>query len=203
MRVLVACEFSGTVRDAFIACGHDAVSCDVLPTEKPGPHLQCDIRTVDVTPYNLLIAHPPCTHLASSGARWFSHKQQEQEDALDLVRWFMCAPVERIAIENPVGVIGSRIRPPDQIIHPWQFGHNEEKTTCLWLKNLPNLQPTRIVAGREQRLYKLSPSPERAKLRSVTYQGIADAMAAQWGQTSYPVQLELLSSCRVSGKASL
>lgn len=198
MKVLVACEFSGTVRDAFIARGHNAVSCDVLPTEQPGPHLRCDIRTVDLTEYDLLIAHPPCTHLASSGARWFSQKRDEQEEALDFVRWFMCAPVERIAIENPVGVIGSRIRPPDQIIQPWMFGKGEVKTTCLWLKNLPRLRPTQIVPGREQRLWKLSPGEDRWKERSKTYQGIADAMAAQWGQACYPVQLELLSSTGVS-----
>lgn len=194
MKVLIACEFSGIVRDAFIACGHDAVSCDVLPTEQPGPHLRCDIRTVDLTQYDLLIAHPPCTHLASSGARWFEQKRREQEEALEFVRWFMCAPVERIAIENPVGVIGSRIRPPDQIIQPWMFGEGEVKTTCLWLKNLPRLHATQIVPGREQRLWRLSPSEDRWKERSKTYQGIADAMAAQWGQTAYPVQLELLLS---------
>lgn len=189
MKVLIACEFSGTVRDAFIARGHDAISCDVLPTEKPGPHLQCDIRTVDLSPFHLLIAHPPCTHLASSGARWFAQKLQEQEEALEFVRWFLCAPVERICIENPVGVIGSRIRPPDQIIQPWQFGHGEVKTTCLWLKNLPPLRPTHIVDGREQRCWRMSPSEDRWKERSKTYSGIAAAMADQWGDTCYPVQL--------------
>lgn len=189
MKVIIACEFSGVVRDAFRLRGHDAISVDLLPTEQPGPHLQCDIRTVDLRGYDLLIAHPPCTHLASSGARWFAQKRGEQEEALEFVRWFMRAPVERIAIENPVGVVGSRIRPPDQIIHPWQFGHNEEKTTCFWLKNLPALHPTRIVAGREQRVWRLPPSEDRWKERSKTYQGIADAMAGQWGMTTYPVQL--------------
>lgn len=200
-RVLIACEFSGTVRDAFLARGYDAVSCDVLPTEQPGPHLQCDIRTVDLTHYDLLIAHPPCTHLASSGARWFDQKRREQEEALEFVRWFMAAPVPRIAIENPVGVVGSRIRPPDQIIHPWQFGHGEEKTTCLWLKNLPMLRPTQIVEGREQRLWKLSPSEDRWKERSKTYQGIADAMAEQWGSTCYPIQLDWTAEAERAGVA--
>jgi len=194
MRVLVACEFSGTVRDAFIAAGHDAISVDLLPSEKPGPHLQRDIRAVDVGGYDLLIAFPPCTHLASSGARWWPAKRDEQKDALAFVAWLMCAQVPRIAIENPVGLIGSALRPPDQVIHPWQFGHGEEKITCLWLKNLPLLRPTSIVPGREQRLWRLSPSNDRAKERSRTYPGVAQAMAEQWGKVALPIQLDLYCS---------
>lgn len=194
MNVMVACEFTGTVRDAFLAQGHNAISCDLLPTEQPGPHLRGDIRHVDLTHYDLLLAHPPCTHLASSGARWFERKRQEQEEALDFVRWLMCAPVPRIAIENPVGVIGTRIRPPDQIIQPWQFGHGELKTTCLWLKNLPLLRPTQIVPGREQRIWKLPQSEDRWKERSKTFPGIAAAIADQWGRACTPIQLELMDA---------
>lgn len=189
MKVLIGCEFSGTVRDAFIAHGHDAISCDVLPTEKPGPHLQCDIRTVNFSQYDLAILHPPCTHLASSGARWFPQKQQEQAEALKFFRWCLCVPVARLAVENPVGVANTLIQPPTQIIQPWQFGHGEIKTTCLWLKNLPQLHPTIIAPGREQRCWKMPPSEDRWALRSKTYQGIADAMASQWGSVCSPIQL--------------
>lgn len=181
MKVLVACEFSGTVRDAFAARGHDAWSCDLLPTERPGQHLHCDVREVLDRKWDLMIAHPPCTHLAVSGARWFHLKQKEQAEALDFVRLLLDAPIEKIALENPVSIISSRVRKPDQIIQPWQFGHGETKATCLWLKNLPLLQPTEVVVGREARVHKMPPSPDRWKLRSITYQGIADAMAAQWG----------------------
>jgi len=180
MRVLIACEFSGIVRDAFLACGHDAISCDLLPTEKPGPHLQCDVRDVDLSRYDLMVAHPPCTHLAVSGARWMSGKDEQIRVPLEFVRWLMDAPVPRICVENPVSLIGSRIRPCDQLIHPWQFGHNEEKQTCLWLKNLPLLRPTNVVDGREQRIWRLSPSQDRWKERSRTFSGIAAAMATQW-----------------------
>lgn len=180
MKILVACEYSGTVRDAFIARGHDAISIDLLPTERPGPHIQGDVRDVRLADYDLMIAHPPCTHLAVSGARWFKDKATEQAAALEFVRWLMAAPIPW-AIENPISIISSRIRRPDQIIQPWQFGHGETKATCLWLNGLPPLQPTNIVAGREGRVWKLPPSPDRWKLRSATYQGIADAMASQWG----------------------
>jgi site-specific DNA-cytosine methylase len=149
MRVLIACEFSGRVRDAFIAKGHDAVSCDLLPTDEPGPHHQGDVRDLLVERWDLLIAHPPCTHLAVSGARWFKDKKEEQKEALDFVRLLLDADIERIALENPISVISSKIRKPDQIIQPWQFGHGETKATCLWLKNLPLLLPTNIVEGRE------------------------------------------------------
>ena len=181
MRVLVACEYSGTVRDAFRARGHDAMSCDLLPTERPGPHYQGRVQDVINIGWDLMIAHPPCTHLAVSGARWWSDKQDEQRAALDFVRLLMDAPVPRIAIENPVSKISTAIRKPNQIVQPWQFGHGETKATCLWLKGLPLLVPTQVVDGREARIHKMSPGPDRWKERSRTYQGIADAMAAQWG----------------------
>lgn len=182
MKVLVACEYSGTVRDAFIAAGHEALSCDLLPTDIPGPHYQGDVRDVLHDGWDLMIAHPPCTHLAVSGARWFKDKQAEQAEALDFVRLLLDAPIERIALENPISVISSRIRKPDQIIQPWQFGHGETKATCLWLKGLPKLTPTDIVDGREARVHKLPPSADRWKIRSTTYKGIAEAMAQQWGK---------------------
>lgn len=181
MKVLVACEYSGTVRDAFIRAGHDAVSCDLLPTDVPGPHYQGNVLDVIGNGWDLMIAHPPCTHLAVSGARWFKHKQREQQEALEFVQTLMDAPIERIAIENPISIISSRIRKPDQVIHPWQFGHGETKATCLWLKNLPLLKPTNIVDGREPRIHRMSPSPDRWKERSKTYAGIAEAMSLQWG----------------------
>jgi len=183
LRVLVACEFSGIVRDAFIAAGHDAVSCDLLPSELPGPHLRADIRDVLELygPFDLMVAHPPCTFLAVSGARWFAGRRQEQADALAFVSLLMDAPIPRIAIENPVSVISSRIRKPDQIVQPWMFGEPFQKTTCLWLKGLPQLVPTDIVEGREQAVWREAPSPDRWKNRSRTYPGFARAMAAQWG----------------------
>ena len=181
MKVLVACEYSGVVRDSFIKQGHDAISCDLLPTEQLGPHYEGDVLDILNDDWDLMIAHPPCTHLAVSGARWFKDKQEEQKEALDFVRVLLDAPIKHIALENPVSIISSKIRKPDQIIQPWQFGHGETKKTCLWLKNLPLLQPTKIVEGREQRIWKMPPSKDRWKLRSITYQGIADAMAEQWG----------------------
>jgi len=180
MRVLVGCEFSGVVRDAFIARGHDALSCDLLPTERPGPHYQGDIRDVLDHQFQLAIFHPPCTHLASSGARWFANRKPQQLAALEFVRLLLDAPIPKIALENPVGVISTRIRKPDQIIQPWQFGHGETKATCLWLKGLSPLVPTNIVSGREARIHHMPPSADRGKLRSITYSGIADAMAKQW-----------------------
>lgn len=190
MNVIIACEFSGIVREAFRARGHSALSVDLLPTEQLGWHFQGDIRTVlgaagrslgDGWTPDLMIAHPPCTHLAVSGARWFKEKEQEQKEALNFVRMLLTAPVPRIALENPISVISSKIRKPDQIIQPWMFGHGETKATCLWLQNLPKLKPTNIVAGREGRVWKLGPSPDRWKERSRTLQGIAEAMAEQWG----------------------
>jgi hypothetical protein len=181
MRVLVACEYSGTVRDAFIRTGHDAMSCDLLPTDVPGPHYQGNVLNVIGDGWDLMISHPPCTHLAVSGARWFKEKQKEQAEALEFVRLLLAAPIPSIALENPVSIISSRIRKPDQVIQPWQFGHGETKATCLWLKNLPLLKPTNIVEGREARIHRMPPSPDRWKERSKTYAGIAAAMAEQWG----------------------
>jgi hypothetical protein len=181
MRVLIACEYSGVVRDAFINNGHDAMSCDLLPTDVPGNHYQGDVFDVINDNWDLMIAHPPCTHLAVSGARWFKDKVKEQAESLEFVRRLMDAPINRIAIENPISIISSRIRKPEQIIQPWMFGHGETKATCLWLKNLPKLTPTDIVEGREARIHKMSPGPNRWKERSKTYQGIAIAMANQWG----------------------
>lgn len=180
MRVLVACEFSATVREAFRAKGHDAWSCDLLPSEVTGHHIQGDVRDVLDWDWDMLIAHPPCTHLAVSGARWFKGKEREQAEALDFVRLLLDAPILHIALENPISVISSRIRKPDQIIQPWQFGHGEVKATCLWLKNLPPLVPTNIVDGREPKVHRMSPGPDRWKERSRTFAGIAKAMAEQW-----------------------
>ena len=184
MKVLVACEFSGAVRDAFTSLGHYAVSCDLLPSETAGFHYQGDVRDILNEGWDLMIAHPPCTHLAISGARWFGEKQREQQESLEFVKLLLSAPVPRIALENPVSVISSKIRKPDQVIHPWQFGHGESKTTCLWLKGLPKLRPTKIVGGREMRIWKLPPSSDRWKERSRTLSGIASAMAVQWGKVS-------------------
>lgn len=186
MRVLVGCEFSGTVRDAFLRRGHDAMSCDLLPTEVPGPHYEGDVRDILFDGWDLAIFHPPCTHLAVSGARWFRDKQVEQAEALAFVRLLLDAPIPRIALENPVSVISSRIRKPDQIVQPWMFGHGETKATCLWLKHLPLLVPTDVVEGREARVHRMPPGPDRWKLRSKTYTGIAEAMARQWGGAVIP-----------------
>jgi hypothetical protein len=181
MKILVACEFSGVVRDAFISRGHDAISCDLLPTERHGPHFQGDVRDIIGNGFDLMIAHPPCTFLAVSGARWWKYRKIEQEEALAFVRFLMLAPIPKIGIENPISAISSHIRKPDQIIQPWQFGHGETKATCLWLKNLPPLIPTRIVPGREARIHKMPPGPDRSRERSRTFSGIAEAMACQWG----------------------
>lgn len=181
MRVLVACEFSGIVRDAFAARGHDAWSCDLLPTERPGQHIQGDVLEVLDDGWDLAVCHPPCTHLAVSGARWFKHKAKEQEEALRFVRALLDAPIPRIALENPISIISSRIRKPDQIIQPWQFGHGETKATCLWLKGLPPLVPTNVVSGRAARVHSEPPGPDRWKNRSRTFEGVAKAMSEQWG----------------------
>ncbi len=181
MRILVACEFSGVVRSAFRARGHDAWSCDLLPAEDGGAHIQGDCRDYMEDGWDLLIAHPPCTHLAVSGARWFKDKRAEQAEALDFVRFLLGAPIPRIALENPISIISSRERRPDQIVQPWQFGHSETKATCLWLHNLPPLRPTNVVEGREARVHREPPGPDRWKNRSRTFSGIASAMADQWG----------------------
>ena len=196
MRVLIACEYSGAVRDAFRAAGHDAMSCDLLPSEVPGPHYQGDVRDVLGDGWDLMVAHPPCTYLSVSGMHWTRRglrDPQLTEDALDFVRLLLAAPIPRIALENPVSIISTRIRRPDQIVQPWQYGHDASKTTCLWLKNLPALQPMqiiepRIVNGRRRWANqtdggqnRLSPSADLWKRRSATYAGIAGAMANQWG----------------------
>jgi|13_taG_2_1085334.scaffolds.fasta_scaffold72945_2 hypothetical protein len=204
MKVLIACEYSGAVRDAFIKQGHDAMSCDLLPTDVPGSHYQGSVTDVLNNGWDLMIAHPPCTYLAVSGNRWLYNKDgsrneerwDNRREALDFVRLLMNAPIERIAVENPVSVISSEIRKPDQIIQPWQFGDEAQKTTCLWLKNLPKLKPTKIVGKGEfvtfksgkkhpawyaEAFAKAKTKAERQKLRSKTFQGIADAMAEQWG----------------------
>lgn len=197
MRVLVACEYSGRVRDAFIALGHDAISCDLLPTDSPGPHHQGDVlQLLSRERFDLMVAHPPCTYLCSSGLHWNTRipgRAEKTEEALAFVRALFSADVPRIALENPNGCIGTRIRRADQVIQPWQFGADASKATGLWLKNLPRLQPTdivspRVVNGRERwgnqtdsGQNRLGPSEERWKIRSETYPGIAAAMAAQWG----------------------
>jgi site-specific DNA-cytosine methylase len=169
------------VRDAFIARGYDAWSCDLLPTEREGNHIQGNVLgLLDDVDWDLLLAFPPCTHLAVSGARWFKDKQVEQVEAIKFFKLLANANVPRIAIENPIRIMSRHYRKPDQIIQPWQFGHGETKATCLWLKNLPLLIPTEIVEGRKARVHREPPSPERWKNRSRTYQGIADAMAEQW-----------------------
>ena len=182
------CEFSGIVRDAFARRGHDAWSCDLLPSETRGQHFIGDAtellshrHALPVDRWDLMIAHPPCTHLSVSGARWFKEKRQEQKSALAFVQFLLDAPIPRIALENPISIISTRIRKPDQIIQPWMFGHPETKATCLWLKNLPKLVPTNIVEGRDNRVHREPPGPDRWKNRSRTLQGIANAMAEQWG----------------------
>lgn len=195
MRILIACEYSGTVRDAFAAKGHYAVSCDLLPTDAPGQHYQGDVFDIIDNNWDMMIAHPPCTYLSVSGMHWTARglrDPQLTEDALDFVRRLMAAPIPRIAIENPISVISSRIRKPDQIINPWQFGHDASKRTCLWLKDLPLLSPTKIIEPRivngkkrwanqtDSGQNRLPPSEDRWKIRSETYEGIAQAMAEQW-----------------------
>ena len=194
MRVLIACEFSGIVRDAFLRRGHSAFSADLLPCESTykqpddhglDRHFEGDILRHagclgDGWMPDLIIAFPPCTHLAVSGARWFKGKRAEQEKAIEFFMAMVNAPAPRVAVENPIGIMSTHYRKPDQIIQPWQFGHGETKATCLWLKNLPPLKPTKLVEGREPRVHHEPPSPERWKNRSRTYQGIADAMAEQW-----------------------
>lgn len=185
MRVLVACEISGRVRDAFRSRGHDAYSCDILPSDNEF-HIQCDVREILHHKWDLMIAHPPCTDLAVSGARWFKSKLEKDPDcqkkALDFVRVLMYNTIPRICVENPVSIISTHIRKPDQIIQPWQFGHGETKATCLWLKNLPLLKPTKLVEERDNRIHFMSPGPNRGAERSVTYEGIAEAMAEQWSK---------------------
>ena len=186
MRVLVACEYSGRVRDAFRRRGHFAMSCDLLECEADAEfHYQGPVQDIINDDWDLMVAHPPCTHLAVSGSRHFYRKQREQAEALDFVRFLMDSPIERWCIENPVSVISSVIRPPDQIIQPWEYGHGETKATCLWLKNLPKLRPTDCVEGREPKVWMMS-GKDRWKNRSRTYLGVAEAMGEQWGNKSLP-----------------
>ena len=196
MKVLIACEYSGTVRDAFIAKGHEAMSCDILPTDVEGPHYQGDVLDIINNGWDLMVAHPPCTYLSVSGIHWTTRGLRDSkltEDALAFVKQLMDAPINRICIENPVSIISSRFRKPDQSVNPYHFGHDASKKTCLWLKNLPLLTPTnfiepRMVNGKKRwgnqtdsGQNKLPPSKDRWKIRSATYQGIANAMANQWG----------------------
>lgn len=188
MRVLIACEYSGVVRDAFRAKGHDAWSCDLLPTEAPGPHYQCDARDILGNGWDLLVAHPPCTRLCNSGVRWLAERNlwAELDEAAALFAAFLNAPIPRRAVENPIMHKHAKERiagytAPSQILQPWQYGHGETKATCLWLRGLPNLVPTDVVEGREQRVFRLPPSADRWKERSRTFTGIATAMASQWG----------------------
>lgn len=181
LRVLVACEFSGVVRDAFTARGHDATSCDLLPSETPGSHYQGDVRDILDGNWDLLVAHPPCTYLAVSGARWWKGREREQREAVEFVRDLYAAPIPRIAIENPVGYLSTAWRKPDQYVDQWWFGHGETKKTGLWLKNLPTLVATNVVEGRAGRVHHEPPGPDRWKKRSRTLAGLANAMAAQWG----------------------
>lgn len=192
MKILIACEYSGVVRDAFIKLGHDAISCDLLPTDAPGPHYQGDVSDLLDYPFDLMIAHPPCTHLSVSGARHFAEKRMDgrQQAAVSFFMMLAKSDIPMIAIENPVCIMSSLYRKPDQVIQPWQFGHGETKATCLWLKGLPLLQPTNIVEGREARVHRMSPGPDRWKERSKTFAGIGEAMANQWGGS---VQMELIA----------
>jgi len=191
VRILVACEYSGRVRDAFLRKGHDAMSCDFLPTDVPGPHYQGDVRDVLDERWDLMVAHPPCDHLAVSGARWFKEKQADgrQQAAIAFFMLLANADIPRICIENPVCIMSSHWRKPDQIIQPWQYGHGETKATCLWLKNLPKLKPTNIVEGREARVHRMPPGPDRWKERSRTFKGVADAMADQWSLSAAENQI--------------
>lgn len=194
MKVLIACEYSGRVRDAFISLGHEAMSCDLLPTDAPGPHYQGDVRDVLDYPWDLMIAHPPCTDLAVSGAAWFAKKKMvgAQQASASFFMMLAKSDIPRIAIENPVCVMSTIWRKPDQVIQPWMFGHMEQKSTCLWLKNLQPLQPTdnvkdqmmKLPRNQRERLHYLPPSEDRWKLRSETFLGVANAMANQWG-TAY------------------
>jgi len=187
MKVLIGCEESGAVRDAFIKAGHDAMSCDMKPTRSPGPHYCGDVFDVIDYPWDLAIFHPPCTHTSVSGAKHFAEKRMDGRQQA-AVSFFMAlvrrsAHIQRVALEQPVSIISSLYRKPDQTIQPWQFGHGETKATCLWLRGLPPLMPTQIVEGREARIHKMPPGPDRARDRSATYDGIARAMAEQWGKT--------------------
>lgn len=200
MRVLVGCEFSGIVRDAFSALGHDAWSCDILPSESPGNHFQCDVRDVLDMNWDIGIFHPPCTRLCNSGVRWLAERNlwQEMQEAAEFFKLILKAPIKKKAIENPIphkyalSIIGRKY---DQIIQPHQFGHGETKATCLWLENLDKLLPTNQVEGREQRIHLMSPGSNRSHERSRFFPGIANAMAVQWAGCLTPLAVDLLDSC--------
>lgn len=185
IKVLIACEFSGVVREEFTKLGHNAWSCDLLDTEIPGNHYQGDVLEYLDQGWDLMIAHPPCTYLARSGARWWKGKEHLQAEAIEFVRVLLEAPIPRIVIENPIGRLSTALRKPDQIIQPWMFGHGETKATCLWLKNLPPLQPTEIVEGRSNRIHNVPETKDRWKIRSRTYPGIAKALAEQYGSETF------------------
>lgn len=184
MRILVACEFSGVVRRAFRERGDEAWSCDVLDSEDGGEHYKCDVREVIGEGWDIMIGHPPCTRLCSSGARWWKGKEEEQDAGIKFFLYLWNAPIEKICIENPIGIMSRILRKPDQVIQPWQYGHGEVKGTCLWLKGLNRLRATNVVDGREARCHRASPGIDRWKERSRTYEGIAKAMAEQWGSKS-------------------
>ncbi len=191
MKVLIGCEYSAAVREQFLRGGHEVLSCDLLPTDTPGPHYQGDLFDVIDYPWNLAIFHPPCTHLSVSGSRHFEAKRMDGRQQA-AVSFFMqivrrSAHIPMTAIENPVCIMSSLYRKPDQVVQPWQYGHGETKATCLWLKGLPKLVPTNIVEGREARIHRMPPSADRWKLRSQTYAGIAQAMASQWGGVESPI----------------
>ena len=190
MRVLIACEESGTVRDAFAKAGHEVLSCDLQPTASPGNHYQGDVFDVIDYPWDLIVGHPPCTHTSVSGARHFAEKEKDGRRyagvAFFMRLWKASNHIPYCCFEQPISIMSRYFRPPDQIIQPWQFGHGEVKSTCFWLKGLPPLEPTNVVEGREDRVHKMAPGPERARLRSKTYQGIADAMALQWSSVLTP-----------------
>lgn len=192
MKVLIGCEESGVVRDAFLRLGHEAMSCDLEPTRSPGPHYQGDVFDVIDYPWDLAVFHPPCTHTSVSGARHFAAKWMDGRAAVGpaffINLWRRSGHIPRVAFEQPVSVMSTLFRKPDQVIQPWQFGHGETKATCLWLRGLPLLAPTNIVEGRENRIHRMPPSPTRARDRSATYQGIADAMAKQWGNPQEETQ---------------
>lgn len=183
MNILIACEYSGTVREEFSKLGHEAVSCDLLQTEIPGKHIVGDVLPLLKKKWDMMVAFPPCTHLAVSGARFFKEKQKDgrQKEAIEFFMKMFWNKIPKVAIENPIGIMSTHFRKPDQIIQPWMFGHGETKATCLWLRGLPPLQPTKIVEGRKHLIHEMSPGPDRAKKRSLTYKGIAEAMAQQWG----------------------
>ena len=190
--ILIACEVSGNIRNALTDLGYNAWSCDLLPTETPGNHFQTNVTNILSLGWDMIIAHPPCKYLASSGARWWKHRKAEQKKAIAFFMKLVNSPIPRICIENPIGIMSTEYRKPDQIIQPWQFGHGETKSTCLWLKNLPLLKPTCIVSGRKPRIHMMPGGKNQSRLRSITYKGIAKAMALQWPQKEKTCQTKCI-----------